>query len=1203
MVEKREFQLFESEISPRLLLEASAGSGKTWMLTGLYIRLLLEKDVTVEEILVLTFTKLATKELKDRIQIRLRQSLQALKYQDGGDDPFLQKLVQRYADSEKAREALVRALQDFDRAVIVTIHGFCQQVLNEETLLTGSPFAFEVEEGSESLQQAMEDEWRIWLHTYGSSDHGRLLLNLLESQGKSLESIRYWMNPLLNHPAAKIRSLTEGDPETCIRELVTMWEEFRERWSAGKQDILDTIRNSGVHKGHVTNHLEARKEKMDRMVQNRLPDELNLKLLEQFTRKYLDAKTPDGKEVPDHAFFPFCGRFLELSSRAEEMSIQMLLRFANAVLKRREQQATEQDRLNYQDLLNHVERALVDSPQAEKLAARLLKRYPYALLDEFQDTDPHQYNIFREIYPQSEGPHAMVMVGDPKQAIYSFRGGDVFTYLHARSETPMEAQYTLPRNFRSRPSMIEAINRLFSPSHSIPFLDSSIPFRPAEPGVPERENMYWLNGEIPPPLTISHAGEVGEEELWDEVARQVKELLRLGERGEALIGPESDRRPVSGGDLAILVSTNRQAEEVRRTLFRAGIRSISKRRESVFSTRESEMLIRLFRALLNPLDQQAFRDLVTTGLLGSDLNRIHLLLEEDSFLRDWREELFALKEVWTKRGCYPMVRRLLFSTERLSMTAWWDSRERMLTNLQQLMELICEAEERHALGPGALLGWLLQKRREASDRDEEILHLESDENLVRVMTIHGSKGLEFPIVFCPTLWYVRSMFEKQSVELIHQDDPPFRPEIVVGDPNSDEMKSSALRARFEQIGEEIRKCYVALTRARYACHIFLHSNTSSHFSGFGALQRGPKRVIEDLEKGVRLDSKKGPSSSDLWASILKLPNSYPGLFQFAGLTKPDSVSNSKVPHEDADSSASMNGENCNLTVRSYAGPARLQPSLRRYNFSALSDRGRSREDGRDYDDHTSLSLRPDSDVSDESEEDVKHRSIFQFPRGTRAGTFIHKLFEHPDFDFRSHRNHRSVIREVSDRYGIGQEWEEVLEEMLEAVSKADYGSLNLNQVAPEQMVKEMEFYFPSTDPDPETLQRVIRTSDTHSSGIPESLSGLMNGFIDLVVRFKGKYYILDYKSNHLGSSGEDYSEDELNKAMLHSNYDLQYHIYLVALVKYLRSRDPAFSYDKSIGGIYYLFVRGMFPGSRDGIYHAKPPRERIQELEAIWSSK
>lgn len=1203
MVEKREFQLFESEICPRLLLEASAGSGKTWMLTGLYIRLLLEKDVTVEEILVLTFTKLATKELKDRIQTHLRESVRALEQQDGEGDPFLEKLILRYGDSKKACVVLANALQDFDRAVIVTIHGFCQKILKEETLLTGSPFAIEVEEGSELLQRALEDEWRVWLHTYGSSDYGRVLLNYIESEVKDLESMRKWMSPFLNQPAAVIRCKTEGDPESFFSEMVSMWEEFRKRWSAGKQEILVAIRDSGVHKGYVTNHLESREEKMDRMVRNQLPDDLNRKWLEYFSLEYLDDKTPDSKEAPVHPFFTFCDHFLELYSRAEGMSIQMLLRFANSVMKRREQQAMELDRLNYQDLLNHVERAIVGSPQAEKLAARLLKRYPYALLDEFQDTDPHQYNIFREIYPQREGPHAMIMVGDPKQAIYSFRGGDVFTYLHARSETPKEARYTLPRNFRSRPSMIEAVNRLFSPGHSIPFLDSSIPFRPAEPGVPERENMYWLNGDNPPPATISHVGESGEEELWDEMARQVKELLRLGECGEALIGPEGDRRPVSGGDIAILVSTNRQAEKVRRTLFRTGIRSISKRRESVFSTRESEMLIRIFRALLNPLDQHAFRDLVTTGLFGSDLNRIDLLMEDESFLRGWREELFALKEVWAKRGCYPMVRRLLFSTERLSRTAWWDSRERMLTNLQQLMELISEAEARHALGPGALLGWLLQKRREASDRDEEVLHLESDENLVRVMTIHGSKGLEFSIVFCPTLWYVRSMFKKQSVELCHQPESPFRPEIVVGDPNSEEMKTAARRSRFEQIGEEIRKCYVALTRARYACHIFLHSNTSSHLSGLGALQRGPKQVIEDLEKGVKLDSKGGPSSSDLWTSIMELPNSYPDLYQFAELKQPASVSDSKVSHEAPAGPASMNGENRTLTARSYAGPVRLQPSLRRYNFSALSDRGRSREDGRDYDDHTSLSLQPDSDVSDESEEDMIRRSIFQFPRGTRAGTFIHKLFEHPDFDFRSLRNRRSVIREVSDRYGIGQEWKGVLERMLEAVSKADYGSLKLNQVAPEQMVKEMEFYFPSTDTNIETLQRVIRTSETRSSGKTESLSGLMNGFIDLVVRFNGKYYILDYKSNYLGSSMEDYSESELNKVMLHSNYDLQYHIYLVALVKYLRSRDPAFSYDKSIGGIYYLFVRGMSPGCPDGIYHAKPPRERIQELESIWSSK
>jgi len=1222
MSEVKAFDLFESPLAPRVMLEASAGSGKTWVLTGLYIRLLLECDVTVDRVLVLTFTKLATKELKERIQNRLRESLVALKegVQDDGDE-FLLELVRRYGHNDAAVDRLRVALYDFDRSMITTIHGFCQQLLGEEPLLTGTPFRFDLDPSGESLQQAIEDVWRRWVRSYSDFRVGKTLLNALEKPFGSLESMRKRIETFQNHSHSEIILPVDLHPEHYFEELDALWFSVRKRWPEEKETILKVIEASGVNRGHVTNQLPSRFKKLDTWFEPEVmepPDREQIRTIGQFTPDYFNEKLNQGGSLPIHPLFEL---FAELEQRLHlmgEVVATLQYRFAVSVLEEREKLSRQADTADYNDLLIMVKRALSDSDRGSELAGHLLGRFPYALVDEFQDTDPHQYEIFRAIWPKEGEGHGLFMVGDPKQAIYSFRGGDIYTYLRARSETPVSSRFSLPYNYRSRPALVEAVNRIFTPEHESPFLEGTIRFQPARPGVPEREEEYTIDGRVPEPVSLfftdSDDGELPEKDaMWQAVASQVSELLAAGHRGEACIKSDGSSRPVSGGDIAILVQRNDQADRIKRELARFGVRSVGNQRENIYQTRETELLIRFFRAVLDPLNQRAIRDLVATGLLGADLQEIHgELADEESWSR-LSMELSSLKQFWVTRGCYPMVRRYLFEDERVARMAWWDSRERVLANLEQLMERISEVESRLGLSPSAVLSWLERAFTDGLANEEESLYLESDEDLVRVLTIHSSKGLEFPVVFLPTLWSVSRMDQKNHMERVHDSEPPHRSTICFGDPDSAVMKDFREMALLEKVGEEIRTCYVALTRARYECRIFLSSGKQSAFCGLSAVFRGAGQVRSDLARNVSVSRKsksdKVLTPDQLWEPLVHLARSYPEIFRMENvLPNRTYVQNSReIDDPEADDLARPT-----VVPRAYSGPRVLVPETSRFNFSALVHHGIDSVESRDYDHlysiagHQSNVTVPEYDSEvvtggvEEGDSGSEERNMFTFPRGARAGTFIHKLFEHPDFDFRSSRLYSEIVADVSRIHGVEEVWNGVLTGMMESVARADYGALNPGRVSPREMLKEMEFYFPSADVPSSSLQRIIRDGVSSEQVFRGDVNGLMNGFIDLVVRDRGRYYILDYKSNDLGGRPEDYHEEALKGAMITSGYDLQYHIYLTALVKYLRDRDPAFSYESSIGGVYYLFVRGMSTGHSAGIYHDLPPRERIEELESVW---
>ena len=541
---------------------------------------------------------------------------------------------------------------------------------------------------------------------------------------------------------------------------------------------------------------------------------------ERFTARRLATALKRGHQPPQHPFFTACDR---LAAAHEPLSASYTQRcyalkvalweFCQQELRRRKRR---RQAVSYDDLLLNLEEAL-QSPQGHELAAALRHRYPVALIDEFQDTDPVQYRIFRQVYQGTTAP--VFFVGDPKQAIYSFRGADVFAYLRACRD--VDHHYTLDVNWRSDPGLIQAVNTLFASAHR-PFLFDDITFHPVQPAPQQAEALH------------EHGCQVSELRLWflegredgrrvsktdatflaaQATAAEIARLLTLGAHGAAQVGS----RPLSGGDIAVLVRTHREGRVVRDALLRQRVASVQLGQDNVFNSWEAMELERVLRAVANPSSESLVRGALATVMLGHTGEQIYAMPEDEQLWEDRVAAFYDYHYLWRDRGFASMLRTLLSQEHVAPRLLGFQDGERRLTNLLHLAELLQAAADRQRTGMEGLLKWLEERRRtEASDDEEEQLRLESDEHLVKIVTIHKSKGLEYPIVFCPFLWSGGLWSRKEPTLSFHHPDAEYQPVLDLG---STRLDASRAYACHEEVAENLRLLYVALTRARHCCYI------------------------------------------------------------------------------------------------------------------------------------------------------------------------------------------------------------------------------------------------------------------------------------------------------------------------------------------------------------------------------------------------
>ncbi len=786
---RAQFDLLTTEIGTgSILIEASAGTGKTFTIAGLVLRLLLERpELTIDRILVTTFTELATAELRGRIRELLQRALQAF-VTGTSDEELLAAMLAQHRDRHAAARLIEAALVNFDEAPIYTIHGFCQRVLAERAFETGTLFDAElVTNQRELLREIVHDFWRR--HFYSGDKFAALLALRGKMTPKRLlaDLEELTKNPTLTILPEELRSCREAGEraQEALEELRGAWGDEQERIRA---IFAENAWAKGVYKKPAA--MERLLQDLAQCLSEDGGTAEQLACLEILAARTITATGVRVRQTPPQSrTFDACEKLADVATEFCAALRAEFYCWAREELRLRKQ---SRNVLAFEDLLTRLDDALRGEGGAE-LAQSIRSRYAAALVDEFQDTDPVQYSIFAKIYGGSAA--TVALIGDPKQAIYAFRGADVFTYLNAARAA--DRQFTLGTNWRSESRLVQAVNSVFGRPDS--FLLDEIRFSPAAPGPDADKKPLRIGDRDEPPFHIWTSN--GDEELPDCVASEIVRLLGRGVTiGSDMLEPRH---------IAVLTSTNAQAALMQEALRARGVPSVVYSSANVFASREAHELRDVLAAVAQPGHEKFVRAALSTDALGRTGNELDELSRDDT---RWETELLRFQkhhEIWRDRGFIQMLRHLAVEHGVRQRLLSYPDGERRLTNFLHLGELLHAACVEQRLGIAGMLKWLAQQVQEGNTapREEYELRLESDEKAVRIITVHKSKGLEFKVVFCPWVWS-----EAKPRAAFHDPDADYRLTLDLIDPEAHKARQEE-----EALAEYLRLFYVALTRAKNRC--------------------------------------------------------------------------------------------------------------------------------------------------------------------------------------------------------------------------------------------------------------------------------------------------------------------------------------------------------------------------------------------------
>ncbi|WP_421195335.1 exodeoxyribonuclease V subunit beta [Aeromonas enteropelogenes] len=1168
------------------LIEASAGTGKTYTIAGLYLRLLLghgplieegedagqpsahERPLSVTEILVVTFTEAATAELRGRIRGRIHEARLAFMRGQSGD-ALLAQLLEEVEDHELAARRLLAAERQMDEAAVFTIHGFCQRMLKQNAFESGALFETEfLTDDSQLRLQAVSDYWRAEFYPVDKT-----LASAVRALWPSPAALLREMNGWLDNSELEMRP-PAGDETLAARHQAAMAriEAVKREWLAQVDEIRR--QTDGQISRYTGKNYEGWLTKIADWTQDEASGYAIPKELERFGQTVLEANLKKGGELPTLPLFSEIDALL-----ASRPGIRDLILQRAAVVVRSRMQASKRQahQLSFDDLLKDLDGAL-GSSLGERLCERIRATYRVAMIDEFQDTDPQQYRIFHRLYGGHQDT-ALLMIGDPKQAIYGFRGADIFTYIQARRN--VSAHYTLGRNWRSSGALVAAVNGLFERAKDPFIYEADIPFLPVE--AQGKSKALRLDGETAPVLhcwQLTGQPTFNRGDYQSKMARataaEIHRLLSLAREGKALIGSE----PVKAGDIAVLVRTGAEGKLVQQELARLAIASVYlSNRESVLEQVEAREILLILHACQNPSEERSLRAALATGLFDLDAKALDELASDERAWESAVQEFMEYRKVWHKRGVLAMLRALLHRRNLAASLLASPYGERRLTNFLHLGELLQQVSS-ELDGEYALLRWLGEAVNRQSGQDaEQILRLESERKLVQIVTIHKSKGLEYPLVFLPFICSHRSA----DTPLYHEADEAGNRTIL----DLTGAEDSLAEADKERLAEDLRLLYVALTRGVYATWLGL----APVRSGNG---KSEKTDLHQTAIGYLLQKGEEGDAATLATALSALAQDLPGV----AVGEPSLTRPAPLPAEEE-----QLGE---PQVRRFGGT--LERDWWISSYSGLAAQGHGHSKGvlanPGFDDEVVTEA---AALAAEQPEEAPQPSIFTFPKGARPGTLLHSLFETIDFESAAGDSLAQHIATLLAQDGFDETWAQVLQQQVEAVLdtplETGFGDpVRLRDLAPERKQVELEFFLPMGRVTAPALTALCQQHDPLSRGNKPlsfaTVQGMLKGFIDLVFEWQGRWYLLDYKSNHLGMSPADYSRPALEQAMVEHRYDLQYQLYSLALHRLLSLRLPGYDFDQHFGGVFYLFLRGMPQG---GIFHTRPCRELVQGLDRLFS--
>ena len=1229
------------------LIEASAGTGKTWTIAALYLRLVLghgaengfARPLTPPEILVMTFTRAATRELSDRVRARLIEAVQCFRgeAEPEAHDQFLRDLRDAYApgaERDTAAWRLDMAAQCMDDAAIHTIDAWCQRMLREHAFDSGNLFdeTLEADESQRQLEAA-QDYWRQQCYPL-SGEVLEEVLKVWPSVNALVKDMQSLLRENVPHTHADLQLGSLVD--TALQQQKAQLQALSEGWADKALRLEDWLDGQLANNKSAWNGLKLRQANYKGWLKTlrdwaAAPNLALEQALKTGAKRLIPAGLDEARKGDAPVDLPPESQALEqlllqlaaIPSFASQLRLHAAQHVQQRLLWIKRQAGT----FGFADMLQRLDTALAGDNGAA-LRDSILAQYPAALIDEFQDTSPLQYRLFDQVYRTAHNAEdrardsALLLIGDPKQSIYGFRGADIYSYLQARQSTEGR-HYVLDTNYRSTEALVDAVNRWFAQAEQRPgegaFMfraghSNPLPFEPVK--AQGRGEMLVQASQPVPALTIAWDGSGGEPLSNDEIRRrgaefcasQIVHWLMDETAGFARKGQELQR--IRPADIAVLVRTGKEAAAVRRALAKRSVASVYlSDQDSVFASGEAQDLLLWLRAVAAPLDGLAVRAGLATPMMDLSFDELAWLASDDEAFDARSEQMKELHSVWLRLGVLAMLRQTLY---RFNLPARWllkTGGERRLTNYLHLAELLQSAGAQLE-GEQALIRCLAtQIESPGATGDAQIVRLESDADLVKVVTVHKSKGLEYPVVCLPFGGSFRPLDGKAAyLSLPVQGEYGPARELVL-----DYDGAQLARADKERLREDLRLLYVALTRPRHALWMGLapmkrgHSKSCANEQGAaGYLLAGDaSQSVAGWRASIEILSQQCAH-----ISVLDLPPELPLLQRYVPAQELPALQGAPVYTAEFDRRWGI-GSFSSLTR------AMAAPSLPVLAVAAISPAEDERQMQREEDSLLDLSALPMT-AGARSSAAVWHK----FMRGPVVGNFLHDQMEwlagegfalaEPDDAEVSDPLSASLSPPLStrllrrcERAGRKDQAADVLQ-WLRAVVHQPLRPLGVTLAdlgAQDALLAEMEFWLPAQRLSAQRIDVLCREHILPGQPRPvlpeRELHGMLMGFADLVFCHAGRYWVLDYKTNHLGSEAAAYTPDALAGAMLEHRYDVQAALYLLALHRLLQSRlGDAYEPAQHLGGALYFFMRGI-DGEAQGMHVLPAPLALLQALDAL----
>ncbi|QCI18413.1 exodeoxyribonuclease V subunit beta [Buchnera aphidicola (Aphis nasturtii)] len=1153
---KKKLNVFNIPFNGINLIEASAGTGKTTAIVIMYLQLLLgiekkknTRPLLIQEILIVTFTNFAKDEIYKRIKTNIEQ-LYFCCINKNTSNVILKPFLKKIKNLKEAIYILDRAKHNINKIAIYTIHGFCKDILQ----LNFFNINEKIIENERSLYlQAIEDFWRIYFYELPKN-----IIKIILQDYKNPESLLSDLQPIFNFNIVHFKKKFTKNQTliTCHQKNIKTINIFKKKWLNYNLIIIDIIKELKPNKKIYNEFNIMRwKKNITKWAESKTENYQIPIVLKYFSQEII-KKNIKHNQIPCHIFFKDIQEIIKKKISLKNIILFKAIKIITRLLKKEKK---KQFLLGFNDLLDNLLKYIKKDTQLKKL---IIKKYPVAFVDEFQDTNIQQYQIFNILYNTNNEKTALFLIGDPKQSIYSFRGADIFSYLYAKSK--IKKCYYLDTNWRSSINMCQGINDLFSRNKN-PFFFKNIPFINISSSLNNKNMQFKIRGKIQKAISFFFKKtekiyiEDYQEWIAKQCANEICYWLVCAKQGEAILINEKKEKILKESDIVILVRNKNEANIIQKSLEKVNIHSIySSSNKNIFQTSDAYELLLILQTILQPTNIELLKQSIFTHIFYKILlqGQKQKNIEQSYFMI---KKLYKYRQIWKNIGIFYTIKVIILDYQKYSNNLDQYKNYQKNINFLHIAELLEEQSE-YLYKKSSLIRWFEKKILEKNNilENEHIRNFNQSKS-IKIITIHKSKGLEYPIVWVPF-----AITYKKSKSYLYHDQKNLKIFFDL-----DQSKETEEIAEKERLSEDLRFLYVAITRSIYHCSLgigdIIHKKNqkknNNHDSALGyIIQRGCYMDYHSLKKEINLLNMKPYISVKYDTMNIKLPEAKKDIY----LLSPPEHFIKKTKNY--------------FQITSFT-------KLKKENFSINKNQ---KNQNINYIVH---------------QKNINQEKITfeNFPRGEKTGILIHYILNKINF---SEKLNIDFFCKSLKRYKFSEKWTPILMSWIENIINVKLKNINFNlsMLQKNQYIKEMQFFLPiqkilySTD-----FNHIIKSFDSISSPTPKisfnPVTGILKGSIDLVFFWKQRYYIIDYKSNYLGDKKDAYSFDNIKKEIIKNRYDLQYQIYTVALHQYLNKKINKYKYENNFGGIFYMFLRGIDQSKKNNsIFYIMPNYLLVKKL-------